>query len=529
MRTAAEEDIDPIALEVYWNRLVSLMGETDQALLRMALSTIIGESRDFAFLLLDEKCSALSQSVTSLTVFTGILPYTTRSLLKRFPPESLKEGDILLTNDPWLGAGHLPDYCFVKPIFMEETVIGYFSCLGHMQDIGGTLSYFGARDVYEEGLRIPPCKLYDGGEPNEQVLDIIRANSRVPNLVIGDIRAIRTALQSATNQLLEFLNDYGLRDLRAISRAIQDRSESAMRAVVGSLPDGCYAHAVNVDGQGGAPITIAGRVTIDGEELRVDYRGTSPETDVAAVNCSMNYTRGSTLVALKSALVPEIPNNDGLFRTVAVSAPAGCILNCRPPVAVKGRSVVAVHTHDVMFGALAAAVPDKVQAGSGSFWSIGVNGQYADGRPFSASMIIDGGMGASGRKGGLSTTAYPWNSVVTPSEIYENHAPVLITRKELIPGSGGRGRYQGGMGQRISFRTTGEAPVTFTVRPVNTEFPPPGLLGGDDGSLGRVLLNGQPCAKRLLTLQEGEELTLELPGGGGFGAAEPSARREAAE
>ena len=529
MTTTTEEHIDPITLEVYWNRLVSLMGETDQALLRMALSTIIGESRDFAFLLLDEKCGALSQSVTSLTVFTGILPYTARSLLKRFPPESLKEGDILLTNDPWLGAGHLPDYCFVKPVFMEEAVIGYFACLGHMQDIGGTLSYFGARDVYEEGLRIPPCKLYDGDEPNEQVLDIIRANSRVPNLVIGDIRAIRAALQGATNQLLEFLNDYGLRDLRAISQAIQDRSESAMSTLVRSIPDGCYAHEVSVDGYGGDPIRIAGSVTVDGEKLHVDYNGTSPQTAVAAINCSMNYTRGSTLVALKSALVPEIPNNDGLFRTVTVSAPLGSILNCRPPVAVKGRSTVAVHTHDVLFGALATAVPGKVQAGSGSFWSVGVNGQYADGRPFSASMIIDGGMGASDRKGGLSTTAYPWNSVVTPSEIYENHAPVLITRKELIPGSGGRGRHQGGMGQRISFQTTGESPVTFTVRPVNTEFPPPGLLGGENGSLGRVLLNGRPCAQRLLTLNKGEELTLELPGGGGFGAAAPTARREAAE
>jgi N-methylhydantoinase B/oxoprolinase/acetone carboxylase alpha subunit len=518
MNVANIEDIDPITLEIWWNRLIGLMAETDQALLRTALSTIIGESRDFAFLLLDENAQALTQSAPSLTVFTGILPYTTRALLERFPPETLVDGDILMTNNPWLGAGHLPDFCLVKPVFRHGKLIGYFSCLGHMQDIGGTLSYFAGRDVFEEGICFPPCKLYVAGEANEQLFDMIRANSRVPHMVVGDLRAIRAALHVGTSLLEDFLDDYGLANLRAISRAILNRSEAAMRRAIAEIPDGVYRHGVKVDGHGGPPIDIVATVTVAGESLSVDYAGTSAETSVAAINCSMNYTRGSTFVALKSVLVPEIPNNEGLFRSVSVTAPERSILNCLPPVAVKGRSVVAVHTHDALFGALASVVPDKVQAGSGSFWSVGVSGRYPDGRAFSASMIVDGGMGASRRKHGLATTAYPWNSVVAPSEIYENHAPVLLLRKELTANSNGKGAQDGGEGQRLVFTVRDEVPVTFTLRPVNIEFPPPGLLGGGDGARGRVLLNGQDCDKRLLTLHKGDVLTLELPGGGGFGA-----------
>lgn len=520
MDNVSLQDIDSITLEIYWNRLVGLMGETDQALLKTALSTIIGESRDFAFVLLDENAQALTQSVTSLTVFTGILPYTTRSLLEHFPPETLKDGDILMTNNPWLGAGHLPDFCLVKPIFRENKLIGYLACLGHMQDIGGRLGYFDGRDVFEEGICFPPCKLYMAGEPNEQVFDIVRANSRMPHMVVGDLRAIRAALNVANVLLDEFLEDYSLSNLRSVSKAIMDRSERAMRAAIAKIPDGVYRHTVQVDGYGGPAISISIAVNVQGETLTVDYEGTSKETSVAAINCSMNYTRGSTFVALKSILVPEIPNNEGLFRTVKVTAPEGSILNCLPPVAVNGRSTVAVHTHDALFGALVDVMPDRVQAGSGSFWSVGVAGRYSDGTAFNASMLVNGGMGASGRKNGLATISYPWNAVVTPTEIYENHAPVLVLRKEKLPGSNGNGRYSGGQGQRLVFRTRDTTPVIFSLRPVNLEFSPPGLKGGENGCLGSILLNGQKCKETLFTLREGDELCLDLPGGGGFGVAD---------
>ena len=514
---AGVAETDPITLEVYWNRLITIMGETDQALLRTAFSTIISETRDFGFILLDEDGVGLAQSLTCLPVFAGILPYTARALLERFPPATLHDGDVLLTNDPWIAAGHLPDFCFLRPVFHRGRPVGYVASLAHMADNGGNLSYFDARDVYEEGLNLPPCKLFRAGAPNEDVLAILRANVRVPDMVLGDVWAMRAALHVAAERLTDFLAEYDLPDLRAVAASLRARSAQAMRRALAAIPDGVYRHAVVCDGYGGESVTVAATITVAGDTLAIDYGGTSPETLLGAINCSMNYTRGSTFVALKAALVPEVPANEAVFEPISVTAPPGCILNCRPPVAVKGRSAVAVHTHDAIFGALAAVLPGQVQAGSGTFWGVWATGRHRDGRPFNASMILNGGIGASGRKDGLSATSYPWNSVVTSSEIYENYAPVLITRKELIAGSAGVGRFRGGLGQRLVLRATAATPVTIGLRPVNLRFPPPGLLGGPAGSLGRVILNGTPTEQNRIDLRAGDELVCELPGGGGFG------------
>lgn len=518
-------ELDPITLEVYWNRLITIMGETDQALLRTAFSTIISETRDFGFTLLDEDGVGLAQSLTCLPVFAGILPYTARAMLERFPPATLQDGDVLCTNDPWIAAGHLPDFCFVKPVFHRGRPVAYVASLAHMADNGGNISYFDAKDVFEEGLNLPPCKLFRAGVPNEDVFAILAANVRVPDMVLGDVWGMRAALHVASERLTEFLDEYDLGDLRAVARSIRRRSGEAMRRAIAALPAGTYEHAVVCDGYGGQSVTVAATITVDGDRLTVDYAGTSPETWLGAINCSMNYTRGSTFVALKAALVPEVPANEAVFEAVEVVAPPGCILNCRPPVAVKGRSAVAVHTHDAIFGALAPVIPGQVQAGSGTFWGVWALGRHPDGHPFNASMILNGGIGAPGCKDGLSTMSYPWNSVVTSSEIYENHAPILITRKELVPDSAGVGRFRGGLGQRVVLRPAGAIPVTVALRPVNLRFPPPGLLGGLPGSLGRILLNRAPTAQNQFELRAGDELVCELPGGGGFG---PPAERDPA-
>lgn len=510
--------IDPISLEIYWSRLVGLMGEVDQVLLRTALSTIIAETRDFAFVLLDEQANAIAQSTPSLTVFTGILPYTTRALLERFPPETLADGDVLLTNDPWLGAGHLPDFCFVTPIFVGGRIVAYLSCLGHMQDVGGNLSYFGGRDVFEEGLAIPPTKLFRAGEINALMFEIIRANSRVPDLVAGDIFAIHSALLAGKALFGEFVADYGLADIAAISAAIRDRSRQAMEREIALIPDGTYRSSMVTDGPGEDSITIAARIDVAGSRMVVDFEGTSAETPKAAINCSLNYTRGSAFVALKSALIPQIPNNEGAFGPVTVLAPEGSLLNCSRNVAVKGRSVVAVHTHDVIFGALVDVIPGRVQAGSGSFWSVGFSGVRANGERFSASLMVNGGMGGKAGKPGLAATAYPWNSVATPTEILEHHAPIRLEQKQLRRGSGGAGAHDGGDGQVLVFRPSGPVPVTVSLRPVNIMHPPPGLQGGAPGARGHILLNGAPTAERLLVLRQGDTLEVALPGGGGFGA-----------
>lgn len=512
-----QQKIDPVSLEIFWSRLVGMMGEIDQVLLRTALSTIIAESRDFAFVLLDAEANAIVQSTPSLTVFTGILPYTTRSLLEVFPPSSLRDGDVLVTNDPWLGAGHLPDFCFVTPIFNGSQIVAYLACLGHMQDIGGNLSYFGAKDVFEEGLFLPPTKLFKAGSANDEIVSILRANSRVPDLVIADVFAIRSALEAGKRLFSEFRQDYGYADIVDLSAEIRNRSRIAMEREIEAIPDGTYAKTVLADGPDTEPVKIAVTIRVSGKSMTVDYEGTSLETDKVAINCSLNYTRGSTLVALKSALLPQIPNNEGSFGPIAVTAPVGSILNCSRNVAVKGRSVVAVHTHDAIFGALSEVLPERVQAGSGSFWSVGFSGVRPNGERFSASIIVNGGMGGKALRSGLSATAYPWNSVATPTEILENHAPVIVERKELRKHSGGEGLHPGGDGQVLSFRPAGSTPLNVTLRPVNIRYPAPGLNGGMPGVPGEIFLNSETTDQRLLTLRTGDVLEIHLPGGGGFG------------
>jgi len=512
------QKIDPITLEIYWDRLISIMNEADEVLLRSALSMIIAESKDFSLLLLDENGISLAQSTTSLSVFTGILPYTLQELLKSFPAERLQDGDVLLTNDPWIGAGHSHDFCFASPIFHKGRLIAYITALTHTVDHGGSLSYFGTKDVFEEGLLIPPCKLYCAGKPNKLVFDIICANSRMPDEIFGDLKAINSVMHIAIEKIREFLIDYDLEDLKAISDNIMDLSDKVMRRAIAEVPRGTYNNTIITDGYAGSgPIKIVVSITIDEGYLQVNYAGSSQQTRMAAINCNLNYTRGSTYVALKSIFVPDIPNNSGLFRNVRIMAPEGCILNCTSPVAVNGRSTVAIQIHNAIFGALASVIPDKVQAGSGSYWGIIISGQYSNGRFFSGAMLVNGGMGASSSKDGLSAIAYPWNSIITPTEILESRVPLLLDRKELLPNSGGDGLYRGGMGQRLDFRTRGKIPIHIEVRPVHIKFPPFGLLGGKAGSTGRILLNGKLSNKKTsFTLHEGDVLTCELPGGGGF-------------
>src|SRR5690606_28481021 len=260
----------------------------------------------------------------------------------------------------------------------------------------------------------------------------------------------------------------------------------------------------------------------------VDFTGTSDQVTHAAINCTLNATLGDVLVALKCSLVPELPNNEAIFRPVTIKAPEGCILNCRFPAPVTGRSVVSVHTHEALYAALAQVVPDRVQAASGTFWGVTATGVDASGRTYRAQMIVNGGKGAVSDMDGLSTTCFPVNSVVTPTEIFENIAPVVIERKELWTDSAGAGRTRGGLGQRLTFRALAPG-VVLDLRPVHLEYPPPGLLGGAPGLLEYVRINGEDTALKMIRMDQGDVVELGLPGGGGFGPVEerhPNAVRE---
>jgi N-methylhydantoinase B len=515
---AAPPAFDAITLEILWSRLIALMNEIDEAIVRTSFSTIVGESRDFGYILTDEAGRSLCQSSFSPANFCVVLPRTAKVLLQRFPVETLEPGDVLATNDPWEGTGHLPDFVMISPVFRRGRVVAFIGSIAHVSDVGGHPGEIEALDVFTEGLRLPACKLWRAGRPNEDVFPILEANCRVPEMVLGDLRAMEGTHRIGAARLSEFLDDYGLDDLRSLAREIHTRSEEAMRARIAALRDGRYPFTLDIDGYREV-VHLETVVEVRGDEIHVDYAGTSAQVPDAAINCVYNTTYASTIFPFKCALVPEIPNNEGLFRPITVSAPEGSILNCSFPHPVKTRAKVTNNMNQLIFGAIWPLIGEHAQAGSGSIWPFTLRGEDPRHGRFVVDMLPHGGRGALPELDGMVPVAFPHNSVVTPCEIMEAKAPILIVRKELRPDSAGAGRRRGGLGQTIVLRHVGTSEIVLSIIPDKLVCEPPGLAGGRPGELGQVLLNGQVITRfPPLRLRPGDELELRLPGGGGFGS-----------
>lgn len=509
--------LDPISIEVQWSRLISIMDEVDVAVVRTSFSTIVGETRDFAVIMLDKQGRSLAQSQLSSPAFTVHLPITTKHLLREFPLETLVPGDVLITNDPWIGTGHLPDLCIVTPVFHGGEVVAFMACAAHVADIGGRLDFFDARDLFEEGLRIPPSKLFEGGQPNEQLFRVIEANVRVPGLVIGDIHAIVGAEALGSRALQGFFSDYGgRRGFESLTAEILGRSDRAMRKALSDLPDGEWTYEMDADGYR-SPLHIKVTVSKKGDSIHADFSGSSQQFTDGSINCVTNCTFADTYYPLKCSLTPDLPNNEGLSWPLSLHAPLGSVFNTTFPSAVKSRSKSSFHIHMAIYGALAKAMPDRVQAGSGSFWALTLHGIDDEGSTFNVHVLPNGGKGATTSCDGLPTVAFPYNGTVTPIEIIENQAPLMVEYKRLVPDSGGPGRQRGGLGQEISFRVVGDKPVIASPRPDKVRNPAPGILGGNDGAPGLFLVNEQEAEVRPHTLEPGERLYIRLPGGGGYG------------
>ena len=512
-------ELDPIQLEIQWQRLISIMDEVDNAVIKTSFSTIVGESHDFACILLNADGGSICQSSFSPPDFCVILPRTTRAMLERFPVETLQEGDVLVTNDPWLAAGHLPDYAIVTPVFRGGKVVAFMGTIAHLSDVGGHPGDIIASDVFTEGVRIPPAKLYRGGEENTLLFQLIGQNCRVPNLVLGDLRAIVGTHQVGARRLREFLDDYDLPDIVELSTEIHDRSERVMRDRIGSIPDGTYEFGLDIDGYHEI-VHLHATVRVDGTDAYVDYEGTSPQTDMAAINCVYNVTFSSSMYPFKCALVPGIPNNEGLFRPVHVTAPEGSILNTTFPHPVNARAKTTNNINQVLFGALWPAFGEHAQAGSGSIWPFSVSGRTEEHGEFSVHVLPHGGRGAMRDLDGMVPIAFPHNSAVTPIEIWESQCPVMITQKALLPDSAGAGRRRGGLGQIMTFKNVGTDTIRARVRPDKIFCAPPGLAGGEPGRTGEVRFNGEVIERfPILPFAPGDEVELRMPGGAGFGDA----------
>jgi len=525
MSRMATAPVDAIDLEIQWQRLISIMDEVDNATVKTSFSTIVGESRDFACILVDRDGVSLCQSSFSPPNFCVVLPRTTKVLLQAHPLETLREGDVLVTNDPWHGTGHLPDYIVITPVFHRGQVVAFMGTVAHLADVGGHPGDIEANDVFTEGVRVPPAKLYEAGRENRLLFEVIGGNCRVPNLVLGDLRAIVGTHQVGAKRLREFLDDYDLPNLAPLSAEIHGRSERLMRERISALPDGSYEFGLDIDGYRQI-VHLHATVTIAGSNVYVDYTGTSPQIPDAAINCTYNTTFASTFYPFKCALVPTIPNNEGLFRPIHVTAPVGSILNTTFPHPVNARAKTTNNINQVLFGALWPAFGEHAQAGSGSIWPFSVSGRTKEHGRFSVHVLPHGGRGSMRGMDGLPPIAFPHNSAVTPIEIWESQCPVMITQKALLPDSAGAGRQRGGLGQIMTFRNVGSDTISARVRPDKIFCAPPGLGGGQPGRTGEVRFNGQRIERfPILPFAPGDEIELRMPGGAGFG---PVAERDRA-
>ena len=514
--------MDGITLEILWSNLISAVSEQARALQRIAFSPVVREAGDLACALLDREGRMIAQAVTGTPGHINTLAAAGKHFVEAFPPDELSPGDVLITNDPWLTAGHFFDISIVTPVFRDGRVIAFFGSTIHHCDIGGYGVGAGARDVHEEGLWIPRAKLYEAGKPNALLFDIIRHNVRTPNEVFGDLAAQVSSGKVGAERLSILCDRHGLDDIDELSGEIIARSEAATRASIRKLPGGTYHGESRFDIPGGEVIVLKCALTIDAEagEVLVDFAGSSGASP-HGVNVVLNYTHAYSTFALRSTLDPDLPNNYGSLLPIKVIAPEGSIVNAKYPSPVAARHVVGMYVPMPMLKALHQVVPDRVLAeGSGAVWTFQIHGRDDEGNPFTSSMFnCSGGMGARKTKTGLGATCYPTGIAAVPLEVLESTIPIQFTRRELLPGSGGDGHMAGGDGQIVSFHLRTEAPWLLNAVPSRLNAAAEGLEGGEPGKPGRFLINGEPASSaNKMMMQPNDVIGIETPGGGGFGA-----------
>ena len=510
--------MNPILLEVLWNRLIAVVNEQAAALMRTSFTSIVRESGDLSAGVFDTRGRMIAQAVTGTPGHINSMATCIRYFLAEYPPDTLHPGDVLITNDPWKTSGHLHDLTVITPVFRDGALVAYFGNTCHAIDVGGRGYGADAREVYEEGLFIPITKLYDRGAPNEELYKILRANVRASDQVVGDIHAQVSSNDVGGDRLIGFMREFGFDSLEPLADEIVNRSEAAMRAAIRRIPGGVYENEAFSDGFD-EPTRLKVRVEIRGDEVLVDYAGTSPQSPYG-INVVLNYTHAYTTYAIKCAISPEVPNNEGSFRPVKVSAPAGCILNAQPPAPVAARHILGHFLPGLIFGALQQAMPERVMAeGAANIWSVQTSGfDIRRNSRFIYVFFTSGGTGARPNKDGLSNTAFPSGIMGVPTEVVESLSPLVIRKKEMRIDSGGPGKYRGGLGQTLVIGVRTDQPYQLSSMFDRTRFPARGYRGGKEGAKGEIVLSSgeRPHPKQALVLPPETVVSLGLPGGGGF-------------
>lgn len=510
--------MDPILVEVLGNRLVSIVNEQQAALIRTAFSTVVRESEDLACGVFDSRGWMMAQSLTGTPGHINAMATGVRHFLEVFPPETLRPGDVLLTNDPWQTSGQINDITVVTPVFHDERVVAFFANTCHAADVGGRILSAESREVFEEGLRIPIMKLFEMAAINDDLVSIVRANVRTPDETVGDLYAQSACNDVGARRLVAMLEEFGLASIDPLSDEIVRRSEQAMRAAVRALPDGVYEHESWSDGFD-EPVRLHVSIAVEDDELTIDFAGSSPQSRYG-INLVLNYTHAYSSFAAKAALAPEVPHNEGSFRPVRVTAPPGSILNCLEPAPVGTRHLIGHLLPGVIFGALAQALPDRLMAtGADATWLTIWRGADRAGAPFSLTLFQSGGTGARAAKDGLSTTGFPSGVAGVPAEVIETLTPLVQHRRELRADSGGAGRFRGGLGQLTEMGCRGGGPWSVSTLIDRLRFGAGGLEGGGPGAPGEFrLASGRPTQpKTVVPLESSDRVFLNLPGGGGWG------------
>jgi N-methylhydantoinase B len=528
---SASNSVGLIDLQIMWNRLIGVVEEQAQILMRTSFSTIVRECGDLSAGVFDLEGRMLAQAVTGTPGHVNSMAESVKHFLRHFPIDTMKPGDAYITNDPWMGTGHLNDFVVTTPCFRGGRPVGLFSCTSHLMDIGGIGFGPDATDVFMEGLYIPMLKLIDQGRVNETLMAMIRANTRLPVDTEGDVYALAACNDVGCKRLIEMMDEFGVDSLEPLGRHIVERSNAAVLEEIGKLPKGTWRNTMTIDGYD-APVTLNAALTVSDGGIHVDYTGTTAKSRFG-INVPMAYTTAYTVFGLGCVVASRIPNNAGSLAPLTVSAPEGTILNAPKPAPVAIRHVVGQMLPDVVFGCLRQVVPDRVPAeGTSCLWNITVRGQsFKEGAGkeapsrdrgqygFSMTITSNGGTGARPDKDGLSATAYPSGVRGTPVEITETQTPLLFWRKEFRPDSGGAGRTRGGLGQAMEIESGVRAPFEILAAFDRIDHPPRGRDGGRDGAAGYLgLKSGRRMkGKGFQDVPAGERLVILTPGGAGIG------------
>jgi N-methylhydantoinase B/oxoprolinase/acetone carboxylase alpha subunit len=506
-----------VAQNVLWNRLISVCEEQANALMRAAFGAIVREAGDLSAGVFNANGDMLAQAVTGTPGHVNTMAASVRAMLDHIAPDRLAVGDVLVTNDPWLGAGHVFDFVVVTPVFLEGGIVGYLASTSHIVDVGGRGWSAEGQSVFEEGVTIPVMHLRRGTEINEDLLRIVATNSRVPHEARGDILSLLTCNDAGARRLLDLMREYRLSDLSGLSDFIFERSREGTRAALARAPQGVFQSDMTLDGYD-TPILLSARMVIGDGHIDVDLTGSSPAID-RGINCPLNYTAAYAAFGIRALLTPDIPNNQASLSAISVSAPPGLVVSAERPSPVSARHVIGQALPDLVLGCLEQALPGEVLAeSSGALWTMSLTGAGRTG--FNSLNVALGGMGARPGLDGLSTTAFPSGVGAVPVEAAELAAPVIYHSKEFLPDTGGAGRYRGGLGQRIEIGSRIDEPMSLSAAAFERlSSGPAGRLGGLNGANGRVRITDgtRITDKGVYHVPAGETLILETPGGGGFG------------